>query len=90
LCGEGFLVFSPYSQCVPHGTSILWIWFAQNSTPTYINWNLGEHISLYFETRIRRNASIGGMPNVPKITIDGPINMTPWKYMYLWMHLQTN
>jgi hypothetical protein len=66
-------VFQRVPRDVPNGSSVLWIWFAQNSTPMYINWNLGEHICFYFATAVQRLASIGGMPDVPKIIVDGPI-----------------
>ncbi len=57
--------------------------FAHNSTPMHINWNLGEHVCFYFATGVRRPASIGGMPNVPKKIVDGPIDMAPWKNIYI-------
>jgi hypothetical protein len=57
--------------------------FANDSTPMCINWNLGERVCFYFATGVRRPASIGGMPNVPKKIVDGPIDMAPWKYIYI-------
>jgi hypothetical protein len=84
---RGFSVFSPCSPCipisfqtvqervprdVPDGTSVLWIWFAQNSTALYINWNSGEHNCFHFATRVQMGASIGGMPHVPKKLLMGP------------------
>jgi hypothetical protein len=87
LGGEGFLVFSPRSPCVPisfqtvpewvprdvpDGTSIFWIWFDQNSTALYINSNSGEHDCFHFATGFQTGASIGGMPHVPKKLLMGP------------------
>jgi len=34
-------------------------------------------ICFYFATGVQRDASIGGMPNVPKTFADGPIKMAP-------------
>jgi len=84
---EGFLVFTPRSPCVPisfqtvpewvprdvpDGTSVLWIWFDQNSAVLYRNSNSGEHDCFHFGTGFQTCASIGGMPHVPKKLLMGP------------------
>jgi len=58
------------------------LWFAQSSTPLYINYK-GEIQGCTFvfilRLGVQRGASIGGMPNVSKKLAYWPTNMAPFK-----------
>jgi hypothetical protein len=86
------------SQCVPNYISNMSpialgfypIWFAQSSTPLYINKNgksRGGHL-LYFATRVQRGASIGGMHNVPIKLLTSQSVWWTFKFLkkMLWVH----
>jgi hypothetical protein len=51
------------------------IWFAQSSTPLYINYNPGVQICLYFARGGSRKVLPLGLLSVPKKIADGPMNM---------------
>jgi hypothetical protein len=39
----------------------------------------GAHLFSILQLSVQRGASIGGMPNVPKKTVNGPISVAPSK-----------
>jgi hypothetical protein len=59
-------VFELFPEMFPMAPRFYAYWFAHNSTPMSINWNLEGHVCFYFATRVQRPASITGMPNVPQ------------------------